>query len=215
MTTAKPDLSTIVIDCLTAVVTDGQDVLDRWRSQRTDSNGKVKRFENLLLVELVARLQAVLSGRGLHIVDLRTNGTVESRGIKKGRRARDLHLATKNPAGSISPDLAIRACRDGGRDHVNSPAAQCSGCQVLNAEFKTQFGRSAILDDVRLVRYHNHKQKNRSYRELFAWVVVAGPGAEAVVGREIDRLRHSLRRDEDVTLSARQVRDWLHVCWSH
>ncbi len=146
-----------------------QSVLSSWRDQQPTLGGRIRNFENWLLVELVHEL--VSAG-----FEVRTNGQFDERKVApanvpnlSGRKA-----LAKN----LSADLAVR-----------------SGSRTYSAEIKTGLDRARILDDLRIVKhYHDAKIANRC--EL-AWVTLMprDSGGHASALKSVSRTISEIQRE--------------------
>jgi hypothetical protein len=171
------------------------DILDQWRNQDLTTSERVKNFENWLLVELVYRL------RKAGIKDIKTNGYFRERpSYYKRDHAKEALRGVKSKSHSISPDLTFKLPDGNG---------------ILQAEIKTQTSPQSIIDDIRLVKFHNDHELNPNYRAFFLWVIAA-PNSD----KFITRVRRSNAKIKDKLASEGidiEVMDfpntnWLYYC---
>ena len=168
-------------------------VLDHWRRQVLTTSNRVKNFENWMLVELVHHLQQ--NG----VQEIKTNGYLERPSYPIASAKASLQ-GVKAKSHSISPDLAFRPFND---------------ALLINAEMKTQTSPQEVIDDVRLVRYHNQYEINQNHRSCFLWIVVApaDPKLHDRVIRSSAKIMERLSREGiHIKLKAVNENPWLAYC---
>jgi len=163
------------------------DVLDHWRRQRLTTSGRVKNFENWILVELVHQLW----NSGI-VKQIRTNGTVEGRSYT----GNPLSSGRKAQSGSLSPDLAIRTTKD----------------FILDIEIKTQVSPQSVINDIIIVKNHNEKEAKSNYRACFLWIVVAPCDStlEKRVWKSVEGIKAKVNRELRVNIEEYKIKPWLH-----
>lgn len=150
------------------------DVLDSWRSQRPTKQGRPKNFENWFLVELIHTL--------VHhdgVTEIRTNGHFDNSGLKyKSRDVASGLKGAKRLSSSLSPDVTFRIPTSGER---------------LLLEIKTGTSSQEVLDDLRIVAFHNDKQRDVRFAGCATWIVLEP--ADSVFAKRVSKsAEHIVRR---------------------
>lgn len=128
-------------------------ILDSWRNQDLNTGNRVKNFENWLLVELVHDIKCKNLAR-----QIKTNGRVKNPSYPPPDVRKQLELkGRKRNSEKLSPDLSIKIKPYTG---------------WIDVEIKTQTSRQEVIDDAKIVKFHNRNEKNPNYRAAFLWVVV-------------------------------------------
>lgn len=135
------------------LLTERAGVLAHWRQQKLTTANRVKNFENWILVELVHRFFTA------GVPELKTNGYLDDahRPSWPRERAKRVLKGVKGSSSAISPDIAF-------------PLP--SGSPIVNVEMKTQTASQEVLDDLRLVRFHNENEREPNYHACCVWVVI-------------------------------------------
>jgi len=178
---------------LKTVLEQHKQTLFNWRKQVPTQQGRIKNFENWLLVELVNHIRE----SGLEC-DLRTNGHFTDGKVKasdvKGLRG------SKFKAKHLSADISL--CLEGDN-------------QVVSAEIKTGLSPLEIMNDLLIVKHYN--MAHVSNKAEFGWVVLI-PEDDTARRSSLKTYKNIQKKIEieypDFTLlkSDETDSDWLFFC---
>jgi hypothetical protein len=179
---------------LKAILEKNKPVLSNWRKQEPTQSGRIKNFENWLIVELVHRLRE--SG---FVSRIRTNGHYADEKVKT-RNVKGL-AGTKSKATHLSADIAAICVEDG---------------RILNAEIKTGLSPKEIMDDIRIVQYYcSNKDLKIADKSEFGWVVILpeedkeNVSAKKTYTKIIEKIKSSHPTFEILNT---EVTNWLFLC---
>ncbi|MDR7436861.1 MAG: hypothetical protein QN127_04235 [Armatimonadota bacterium] len=180
---------------LLAVLKKGLPVLRRWRSQ-ANLQGRIKNFENWLLVEL--NYQLLESGDARVVL---TNGFfAEGQDIPAPKRVQSKDVpglrGRKARATYISADLSVRPSSAPGEYWI--------------AELKTGITPVELQNDLRLVRFY--REGGIATRAELGWVVLLPEPERVRVSCEdsLKKIRSRLQSDGNGwTLQTERIEDWL------
>ena len=136
-----------------------EQTLSSWCKQVPTQQGRIKNFENWLLVELVHKL-----AESTDVKEVRTNGHFTEKKISVRdveRRLGEKLKGSKAKANNLSADISIKY-------HEINPA---TGKNIVkSAEIKTGLSPIEIMDDLLIVKYYNVALI--SDQAEFGWVVL-------------------------------------------
>lgn len=173
---------------LREVLTRGAPILDHWRSHQPTLAGRVKNFENWLLVELVHHLLETGAAKSI-----RTNGTIDGVVIKPAPIAFRLH-GRKAKSDTASPDLSV---------FTNTN-------EIIDIEIKTGTSGIDLLDDLELVKYYAGPMVGRN-RPEFAWATLIPDKQDA--RKSVLKSIHNLvskAKSAGFNIMLVDVQPWLH-----
>ena len=181
---------------LEAVLRNGCSVLSSWRNQIPTLQGRIKNFENWLLVELNHQLLGTGFAR-----KVLTNGFfAEGKDTHEPKRVRAADVSDlrgpKSKATYLSADLSVKPTSGG----------------YLIAEIKTGMAWVELSDDLKIVRHYNRERI--ADRAELGWVVIlptdsrSRRSCEKTFGRICDRLRD----EADFLLRTSNIADGLLAC---
>lgn len=169
-------------------------VLSSWRKQLPALSGRMKNFENWLLVELAHDVRdgarvVLTNGFFAEGTDALAPKRVKARDVRGLRGA-----ASK--ATYLSADLSVRP-KSGG---------------YLIAEIKTGMAKVELLDDLKRVRFY--KQAGIATQAEVGWVVMLATDSTARrAGQEaFEKIRRELNGKPDVLMKVTEITDWLLAC---
>ncbi len=198
---------------LKTVIEQHKQTLFNWRKQIPTQQGRIKNFENWVLVELVNKI--IESDDDLEI---RTNGHFTDTDQKVSVKEVENHFSnikdtekkilrgSKSKAKNLSADLSIRY------KEINPDTGKKF---ILSAEIKTCLSPLEIMDDMSIVRFYN--EAGIADKSEFGWIVLLpedkkGYESSLKTYRKIQKKIKMEYPNFKLITSVENDCDWIHFC---